>query len=147
MMWRVQSFDYIHYNLGMTGMRWRCMLLLINAPELEFSSALHAQSVYSVSRNRNGVTDGAQDEGAIGSAGVECRRVVEHSGGGDAVRGRCGGPYARDGSALHHDFSGRGREHTFIFIFILTKMIKDGPHCPVGQRHLAPPSPTTPGTA
>lgn len=45
------------------------------------------------------------DDGAIGSAGVERRRMVEHGGGRDSVRRKRFRPYARHGSALHDSVS------------------------------------------
>lgn len=45
------------------------------------------------------------DDGAIGSAGVERRRLTQHSGGRDSVRGRRARPYGRHGSALHDTVS------------------------------------------
>lgn len=42
---------------------------------------------------------------AIGSAGVQSRRRVEHRRGDDSVRRRRGWPYARHGSALHDSVS------------------------------------------
>lgn len=54
--------------------------------------------------------EGPPYDGAIGSAGVERRRIGEHGGGGDSVRRNCAGPYASHGSAPHDSLSRRGSE-------------------------------------